>query len=1181
MAFIKMSSFKLVNKLSGDEFVIGLTDDNIKFSIQLLKSFFTSISQLATKPTVNPTDIVGISDSDGNIVYKTTIKDLVLNSGVSFDNDNFKGSFAFDDAAPLNPDNKAIWGFASNPTDEEQIFVNFGNTPVPANTIGIMSYNGTQWKYQQIDVDLSAYALSGGSIKTVQQIDDEKIAIDYLLTPEVGTNLFDKSTAIDGYYIDNTLGELHANVGSVISDWIPIDDTKLYSISGRYSSTGRFRNANGDILKGLGNDGQPLPNYQLALEGVLIPPAGATDIQLTIVLAGNGDTNTAQLQEGELITEYEPYSLKQVVKDEHMSRKYLTIDDVKIGTRLKTGKNIFNKATVIPNYYIQSSTGNLYFNAGSSVSDWMPISADEVYKMSGVSSGTTYRFRNASQQILKPVNANGEEYPTWGLGGLITGGIIYVPPTAVELQVTTQLTNPTDLDTIQIEAGSVPTSYEPYEQSKVVDTINDFPIEAEFLKKGATLDGKEIATTDMLTTQINSFNLATIDAIYFFGCSYTESYYALMNKSWVNKLANLTQWNCYNQGVSGNRIIDELDRFRRNTAVYGTSPQNLKGKIIWLGNIGNETLFDYNLDVYLDQMRSFILFAKSEGALVILSTDHTLRDTPQIESAIAEMAREYGCYFFPSGDVGDQILNSRYPGFYGGAHPATRTNTHQYLTQFYFLNMIRRPMKAIKIFRKRSQFTVTDVNQLNYDNELERIKKFVSLNVGERSLNEADTSYQYMDNLANTSLYNAPSRLNEYTRLANGNMVNFPDYALIEIVLDKIKMDSLKLSIQGEDDGRTFYIRNNKSSATWEDSSRYATAFNVSKAVYDAVNITAGDTYSNTSVKVGTELAPLTYTGKTYDYRLGYLLCFDHATNATVSNQAAGQLIQITGSGDSSIDTLSHDSNLRYSYSFFNQLGQPEGAFEAVTFNFGTNGFEHTFNKSDLIKYMSYDKVVLLVHNDIAFNMGNINCEYIGGVEKEVFDRLHLPEGGGAPLIDEKVFDAAGTGWDIDAGGTIEQIPAQYENYPDIAGGTTTHHVELGFDAENAPIKLRKQIVSPAEITGYRRLTVRVVNRLFPKIYTPSGSNTDYTTTNREITPDSYDDGTLCVAIKGATGGESVSRQPIGIGWNMATFEIVIPASLGDFELQVYRDPADIVQSASYLNHTFPLQIVYVDAKIK
>lgn len=1137
-----------------------------------------------------PKMLVTLTDSVTGKTKTTELQNAVKYSGISLSSGVI--GEANPSTVPDDTTNKFIK--YSIPVDAASIGVyeNFPTSAVaPFNPIeitqddfeqGIIELWGKNgiWRKNIVPISTSGLAKSGGSTKTLQDIDDTKINTDDLLQEVIGKNIFNKGTAISGYYVDNTNGSLHANEGSVVSDWIPIDFTKKYCISGRYSSTGRFRNENGNILMGLDEYGQPLPNFQLALSGIIYPPADTTDIQLTIVLNGNGDTNTAQLEEGEVTTLYEPYVKSIVVKDEHMDAQYLTKNDIKVGTTLNRGKNIFNKETVVAGYYIDSTAGSLYSHAGSSVSAWMPVSADNVYKMSGLSSGTTYRFRDEVGAILKPVDANGNEYSSWGLGGLITGGVIYVPAAAVEMQVTTQLTNPTDLNTIQIEAGDVPTSYEAYSATLFMNKMNEKPIEADALSRNAKLGGKSIATTDMLSGQTSSVDLGTIDAIYIFGCSYTESYYALMNKSWANKLANLTDWNIYNQGVSGNRVIDELDRFRHNTAVYGTAPQILKGKIIWIGNIGNETLFDYNLDVYLDQLRSFILFAKSEGALVILSTDHTVRSLPQIESAIAEMARATDCYFFPSGAVGDQILNQRYAGFWGGAHPATRTNTHQYLTQYYFLNMIRRPKKAIKIFRKRSQFVTTNINDLNYDNALERIKKFVSLNVGERSLNESDTSYQYMDNLSNSSLYNSLSRLNEYTRLATGNMVSIPDYALIEIILDKVKLDALKITIQGSDDGRSFYIRNNKSSATWEDARRYSTAFNVSKSVYDSVNITAGETYSNTSIKVGSEVDTLAFTGKTYDYRLGYLLCFDHSTSASVGNQSAGQLVKISGSGDSTINTIKHDANLRYSFTFFSQIGQPEGTFDLIPFTFGVNSFEYNFTKNDLIKYMSYDKIVLLVSNEVAFNLGNISCEYSGGTIKEVFDQLHLPEGGGVQLINEKTFDASGNGWTIDVGGSVKQIPANYEDYPDIAGGTTAHHVELGFDEEDVPIKLRKEIVSPAAITGFRKLTVQVVNRLFPKVYTPSGSETDYTTTIRQITPDTYDDGTLCVAIKGAQGGESVSRQPIGIGWSMATFEVLIPASLGDFELQIYRDPADIVQKDNYSNHTYPLQIVYVDAKL-
>src|SRR6185369_14981180 len=75
---------------------------------------------------------------------------------------------------------------------------------------------------------------------------------------------------------------------------------------------------------------------------------------------------------------------------------------------------------------------------------------------------------------------------------------------------------------------------------------------------------------------------------YMFGCSYTLGYYNTENKCWVSNLSGFSGWTCWNFGVSGNKIIDELQRFRSNEPGFGILPCNLRGTMIWIGNEGNE-----------------------------------------------------------------------------------------------------------------------------------------------------------------------------------------------------------------------------------------------------------------------------------------------------------------------------------------------------------------------------------------------------------------------------------------------------------------------------------------------------------------------------------------------------------------------------------------------------------------
>ena len=185
----------------------------------------------------------------------------------------------------------------------------------------------------------------------------------------------------------------------------------------------------------------------------------------------------------------------------------------------------------------------------------------------------------------------------------------------------------------------------------------------------------------------------------------------------------------------------------------------------------------------------------------------------------------------------------------------------------------------------------------------------------------------------------------------------------------------------------------------------------------------------------------------------------------------------------------------------------------------------------------------------------------------------------GAELLSNTTIDATATGFTLSGNAAVDTIPSGYEDYPVIASGASAKHVNLGYGTGNVPDGMKASVVI-ASSNGYRKLIVKVANRLFPKVYTPGGSDTAYTTTTREITPDSYEHGTIMLQVIPASGVPITLRQPTDIGWNLAVFEVMIPPFTGNVDLKIMRDPADIVDVVNYKNHTHPLQVCYVSAQV-
>ena len=666
------------------------------------------------------------------------------------------------------------------------------------------------------------------------------------------------------------------------------------------------------------------------------------------------------------------------------------------------------------------------------------------------------------------------------------------------------------------------------------------------------------------------------DKIAFFGCSYTESAYAIKNKSWVNKLSQLTDWIVANYGQSGNRITKEVERLRSNDHRYHPTlgVKDYKPTIVSFANIGNETLINLdNLDMYRQELLLAYQAVRSLGAEMIIGTDHFAERS--LEAMLYGLGKELNITIAPFGSIGKKVLNPSYHGFWGGIHPATRTNAFTFLEWYYYISQLRRPQKSIKVFRVRSEYKsgTPTIDDLNYDTILQRLRYFQELNVGERSLDE-NGGWEYYDRLDEG--FTIAMQTNEYLKLLNNESVSFNDYALIEIIIPKIKPNKVIIEIEANVTPDSIYIANNDSPDTRFLPDDHQAAFRVDKTTYDNFNEAVGEAF--TSDATGT--ATLTYAGKVKGgYLGGYWLWFDSSDSAAAA-AAAGNL---TKTADSSTTAyLEHSYDLaRHKINLFEKYEQAWSKFENIAF---TQEGAKLIIETTETAHIQYDKVRLIIAKSGSFNISDIRATVEGGIEKvtikpeaikpkENYTELNTYQGFGTDWLT--------TGGWVNNGAIHTQMPSGVaDDYPPIHN--VGYHIELGYDSTDGfPTSIKKTFTLPNNKRGVSKVIIRVLARLFPKIYNTTVTADNYHTQVRQITPDSYDMGTLVCKLANQDTHFAILKKPVDIGWAEITFETYLPsAEAGDFTIELYRDEQDKIDG-NYRNTDYPLQVYDVSVQIE
>ena len=266
-----------------------------------------------------------------------------------------------------------------------------------------------------------------------EKIKEKSINANKLSFTKVGKNLFDKSTAIQGY-VNNILGGISPHDTYYASDFIPVSPNTEYTRSHPHRMA--FYDDSRKFISG---------SYDLA--STITTPSNAAYVRHTI--GGVGLLDTFQFEEGPTGTFYEPYGIyidKNYIESGYLDVDHIPDNSIPAGKMkfINTGKNLLDPSASLKGKYISQENGSVLSNSAYEASDWIPVNGGDTLTVSNTRTGFfRYAFYSMSKAFISG------EY-----GGSMT---VTAPDDAAYFRFSYKLN-----DKPQVELGSSATSYEPF-----------------------------------------------------------------------------------------------------------------------------------------------------------------------------------------------------------------------------------------------------------------------------------------------------------------------------------------------------------------------------------------------------------------------------------------------------------------------------------------------------------------------------------------------------------------------------------------------------------------------------------------------------------------------------------------------------------------------------------------------
>ncbi|TBH23645.1 hypothetical protein ELG64_09070 [Rhizobium leguminosarum] len=323
--------------------------------------------------------------------------------------------------------------------------------------------------------------------------------------------------------------------------------------------------------------------------------------------------------------------------------------------------------------------------------------------------------------------------------------------------------------------------------------------------------GSRVTTLEGANSTTNILSLENVELVAVNGDSYTSSRYTQRGKDWLSKVSLYSNFNFENFALESDDTAEQLAGIRAGTARYSPTLSYKDYKPSYALNfLGENDAATYSLATFIENMRQITQTQKGLGAVPIIATPWTSTGNYGVggEIMLRDLATEVGAHFINIIESSRNMeAGTRYAGFYSGLpsvpHPNVRVNEAISAPMARFFSSLGRPRQSLKIFRRRTPFTVGTIADLMFDSMFERAERFREIFIGHKALQTASEKYYDSINVGNSN-----ATINsEYLALRAGTSVAFTDYALIEAILPTSYKNVTSLKIGLSDPSVTVYIR--------------------------------------------------------------------------------------------------------------------------------------------------------------------------------------------------------------------------------------------------------------------------------------------------------------------------------------------------------------------------------------
>ena len=265
-------------------------------------------------------------------------------------------------------------------------------------------------------------------------------------------NLFNPYTVTVGYFVDWSTGNPTVSATYTYTDYEAIVQNTAYVCS-KICRMIAFYNSSKVYISGVQN---------ISAKSSFTTPTNAAFMRITLY---NTDISagSVQIEQGNVATAYEPMyyfntafiqtnglDASLLLKSNSITNNQIsdsTVTPPKTSFFNKSTKNLFNMYTVTPDYSVYSTNGILSNSGlGWYASDYITIVSSTSYKANW-SSGRGYAWYDTNKTFIS--------------GGSLPSGAITAPSNAVFLRVSVYPSTDGALNTLQLEQGTLSTSYEP------------------------------------------------------------------------------------------------------------------------------------------------------------------------------------------------------------------------------------------------------------------------------------------------------------------------------------------------------------------------------------------------------------------------------------------------------------------------------------------------------------------------------------------------------------------------------------------------------------------------------------------------------------------------------------------------------------------------------------------------